>query len=1112
MDVSMIHLPPGDPGLIDKIVCQLKSNGIFDQFRKECIADVDTKPAYQNLRQRVEGSVSSFLSNQEWKPDLNKNQLRDSLRKHIHESGFLDIGVERIVDQVVNPKMYTVFFPKVEDVVYDFLRLEKPKKGTDVLHSLHYGIPKPDESKPEKKFVSLKDLLPTDLDPISPEKLESDEGEMEEAQHTSQEDFDATAKVAEVVAPRPKKEEEVGVEWGPRVNSTAEGNGALEEEEEDEEEEEEEDEASPPFESLDAEPKPTVSLAAVASDMLDNITSSSSSSSSSASEAKEVPLQFAEAPRGVPPPFVEVPKVVGSPKGEDRRGPSPPVAPAEKEEERREEKRRREEGGIREEAGGKGGEEKARGGEVGRREKEGKRREEGSRGERKEGGGGSQSSSSSRRDKSRSSEDKRRERRDEHHHHHSSSSSKRTEGSRRAEGSGKEDEHWKQKKSKERGHSSSSGSKDKAGVTVPTSTARRPGGEKASHHGSHHHHHGGSGSSSHRSSSSGGGHRHSGERKDEGKERSGSKKKSTDDHRYERDKKGRDGHRRWDRERSREGRGGCGEQGSGSKQPMASGASSSSSGGGTGKGDGGGGASECGEGERSRKREAGSEGERKPPPVEKAAGQESTGGGIATGVPPPLTKMKKPKIAANVFEVKKIIQERKRLEREKAEAEEAAAAAVKAAAEGGEQKQEGACLLGGDECLSESSTDSMGEVLYLKESADNGFVSYVHGLTQDAEGGDYSRVLIVGVPPQDSGEEGSSSADYLELSDVDLSREEQETLTRLGACVERKQREEAKIEAIKASPVPLVAKSQVEEEGSSSGKRPRRPNPRYNSGEYSTYSDEEGGLLEGEQESEGEEEEDDLGRQPQESVPSSLVEGHPPIDMGPDGGEAGGLSGGQRRRRGPVVGRRLGVRGPLRRVVTPDAFVMPLSPESDVSTASGEAGRKALPVSKESHADAELVLEDFESESRHPQPPPLLMVMGVGDGYQHPAAECDKAPAEGIMGGVGGHPSCRLDDGEQRRHDESPASLGTRRMRGTRSSSRVQQRYSSDDLYKPRPNITLGRRNRGKNSPSQEDSFLEGEGDGERGSPVVSDVVLAAPVEATASLAVDSLPNKKRRR
>lgn len=72
-----------DPRIVDDIVCELKSQGSFDLFRRICMFDVDTKPAYQNLRQRVETSVSNFLNEQEWTRDLNKNQLREKLRKNI---------------------------------------------------------------------------------------------------------------------------------------------------------------------------------------------------------------------------------------------------------------------------------------------------------------------------------------------------------------------------------------------------------------------------------------------------------------------------------------------------------------------------------------------------------------------------------------------------------------------------------------------------------------------------------------------------------------------------------------------------------------------------------------------------------------------------------------------------------------------------------------------------------------------------------------------------------------------------------------------------------------------------------------------------------------------
>ena len=53
-----------------------------------------------------------------------------------YRSGFLDIGIERIVDQVVNPKIMTVFVLQVEDIVYKFLGLEKPNIGQDITNGL----------------------------------------------------------------------------------------------------------------------------------------------------------------------------------------------------------------------------------------------------------------------------------------------------------------------------------------------------------------------------------------------------------------------------------------------------------------------------------------------------------------------------------------------------------------------------------------------------------------------------------------------------------------------------------------------------------------------------------------------------------------------------------------------------------------------------------------------------------------------------------------------------------------------------------------------------------------------------------------------------------------
>ncbi|XP_078257374.1 biorientation of chromosomes in cell division 1-like 1 [Rhinoraja longicauda] len=146
----MAALAPGDPKLVSMIVNHLKNQGLFDQFRRDCLADVDTKPAYQNLRQRVDNFVSNHLASHTWSPHLNKNQLRNSLRQMVLQSGMLEVGVDRIISQVVDPKINHIFRPQVEKAVHEFLatvdRKEEPAAVNGAQNSEKQEPPTPGPS------------------------------------------------------------------------------------------------------------------------------------------------------------------------------------------------------------------------------------------------------------------------------------------------------------------------------------------------------------------------------------------------------------------------------------------------------------------------------------------------------------------------------------------------------------------------------------------------------------------------------------------------------------------------------------------------------------------------------------------------------------------------------------------------------------------------------------------------------------------------------------------------------------------------------------------------------------------------------------------------------
>uniref|UniRef100_A0A3Q1G6J9 Stanniocalcin 2b n=1 Tax=Acanthochromis polyacanthus TaxID=80966 RepID=A0A3Q1G6J9_9TELE len=93
------------------------------------------QPAYQNLRQKVDNFVTSHLSTQDWNPSINKNQMRNGLRQSVVQSGMLESGVDRIITQVVDPKMNHTFRPHIETAIHDFLSGDRKEESSSCSNS-----------------------------------------------------------------------------------------------------------------------------------------------------------------------------------------------------------------------------------------------------------------------------------------------------------------------------------------------------------------------------------------------------------------------------------------------------------------------------------------------------------------------------------------------------------------------------------------------------------------------------------------------------------------------------------------------------------------------------------------------------------------------------------------------------------------------------------------------------------------------------------------------------------------------------------------------------------------------------------------------------------------
>lgn len=163
--------------LVERVMHEVMSRGLFDDFRRQCLADVDTRPAYQNLHLRVVRFVRVFLRQQKWSPDLNRNQLRERMGRQLMVSQFLDSGVSRIIDQAVNRNICAEYSSRVDKLVREIVADDFRyivSKGTDSDTDVPSRVCQPSTAKPTNNRLKSSPLLPTPILPTSTAAEESD--------------------------------------------------------------------------------------------------------------------------------------------------------------------------------------------------------------------------------------------------------------------------------------------------------------------------------------------------------------------------------------------------------------------------------------------------------------------------------------------------------------------------------------------------------------------------------------------------------------------------------------------------------------------------------------------------------------------------------------------------------------------------------------------------------------------------------------------------------------------------------------------------------------------------------------------------------------------------
>ncbi|VEL40828.1 unnamed protein product [Protopolystoma xenopodis] len=110
-----------DEHLVIDMVEKLKSQGMFDRIRKQCLEEATRIPQYKELLIKVDTLAKNFLDSCNWSENLAKIELREELRRNISADDTLSHGITEIVEKLVKARMPKEFDSLAQKVVYEGL-------------------------------------------------------------------------------------------------------------------------------------------------------------------------------------------------------------------------------------------------------------------------------------------------------------------------------------------------------------------------------------------------------------------------------------------------------------------------------------------------------------------------------------------------------------------------------------------------------------------------------------------------------------------------------------------------------------------------------------------------------------------------------------------------------------------------------------------------------------------------------------------------------------------------------------------------------------------------------------------------------------------------------